>query len=154
MEKLTNQVIFRCLLPRAIPFIRKYAMKGKTKDGILFNFNNGGLYNGYVAIPPTNSLYGKDDEEFYDIGIDIHGGVTFSRSAKDAKIILDENVMYILSSCKEIPSDWWIIGFDTKHYGDTPTKWTRARTIQEALELYRQVIKYSDGHEIRIKKPR
>lgn len=133
---------------RAIPFIRKYMMRCEVMRGIIMDdgkeyrmYKEYGMYNGYVAIPPTNGLYGKDYMELDDL-IDIHGGVTYSESAKDSAQILDDNARFLLSGDSGIPSDWWIIGFDTRHAGDTLQKWTRERTIQETLDLYIQVLKY------------
>lgn len=127
---------------RAIPFIRKYMMTYNVLHGIIIDEGKEyGMYNGYVAIPPTNGLYGKDFMELDDL-IDIHGGVTYARPAKDSEQILDDNARYLLSGDSGIPSDWWIIGFDTKHAGDTLQKWTRERTVQETIDLYIQVLKY------------
>lgn len=65
---------------------------------------------GYVAVPPTHPLHGKDFMGWDDEDIpsfDVHGGITYSDT-------LNEYTMKDL----DIPSDWWIVGFDTAHMGD------------------------------------
>ena len=96
-----------------------------------------GSFNGYVAVPPTNKYHGKSVDDLYDVVV--HGGVTLSEPVcstflkdemKDMGIdvtmgrndVLDDAIF--LDGVKDVPSDWWIIGFDTSHDGDTKEKWT------------------------------
>lgn len=84
-------------------------------------------YCGYVSIPPTHPLYGKNHGEIDQV-INVYGGVTFSCNAFDDEEIIEGDVWekdgYIVTtlvlspSPKEfkIPSGWWTIGFDTAHY--------------------------------------
>lgn len=129
---------------RPIPFISHYHNKVIC----------GGEYNGYVAVPPTNKWHGCTDEEtLYELNV--HGGVTFSKPAyipKDGRLVFCINSMVeiivgeylpnelLLLNGGVIPSDWWVIGFDTKQWGDTPKEWTKERTIEETLALYKQLV--------------
>lgn len=88
-----------------------------------------GLFNGYVAIPPTNKHFGKDYMDLYEISV--HGGVTLSEPVSNRNIG-DE---IFLDGAKELPNDWWIIGFDTCHCGDTPQRWTKEAVMAETRRL-------------------
>lgn len=70
-----------------------------------------GWGNGYVNIPQDHPWYGKD---YNDIECsNIHGGLTYSQ--------------------KE--GEFWVIGFDTCHYGDTPENWPKHKVYKEAVKL-------------------
>lgn len=65
-----------------------------------------GWGRGYVVIPEGNVLHGL---ETIDLDIDVHGGVTWSASARNT------------SNTPEWVKDTdWIIGFDTSHGGNNP----------------------------------
>lgn len=55
-----------------------------------------------------------------------------------ARSYLLEDAEYITNN-NNIPNDWWILGFDTFHYGDTPLNWTRENVIAETLHLKTQL---------------
>lgn len=113
-----------------------------------------GSFNGYVAVPPTNKYYGKSDVDLY--GICVHGGVTYSEplcdnflkeemsemgvdTANERNGILDGAIF--LDGVQDVPNDWWIIGFDTCHDGDTPQKWTKEKVIAETRNLNVELLK-------------
>lgn len=114
-----------------------------------------GTHNGYVAIPPEHTCYKKDYLEPPVDGLKIHGGITFSEPVTNGKTtfmsdraykseyigkrnyLLDE-AEYITEE-KDIPNDWWILGFDTNHYMDNPRNWDRERVIEETLRLKEQL---------------
>jgi len=80
-----------------------------------------GEANGYVAVPPEHPYHGKD---VYDIGcIDVHGGITLS-DYLNVKEYPVEDVEFI-SEAKEVPSNWWIFGFDTMHFGYNKVNWSK-----------------------------
>lgn len=110
-----------------------------------------GYANGYVAIPPEHPCYRKGYLESPIDEIPVHGGITFSRPVcyegktfmSKRKIkpeyigtrsLLFEDAEYI-SNNKEIPDNWWILGFDTCHFCDNPANWTRENVIAETLKL-------------------
>lgn len=61
----------------------------------------------------------------------MHGGVTFSRLAAECKL----NGVLLLDGVHPVPKDWWVIGFDTCHSGDTPERWTKEAVIAETRRL-------------------
>lgn len=40
---------------------------------------------------------------------------------------------------KDVPDDWWILGFDTCHYCDNLANWTREDVIAETMRLKKQL---------------
>jgi hypothetical protein len=118
-----------------------------------------GTHNGYVAVPPEHPLHGKDMfDEAVDDALDVHGGITLS----DAVIMPSENngikvnPKYVgkrhpllnraeyLTEEKDIPDDWWILGFDTCHYGDNEMIWNRPNVASETLHLKEQLEKLAN----------
>lgn len=65
-------------------------------------FNNGGA--GYVAIPKGHEFYGKGD-----VGIDCHGGITYTSFERPDKQEKDEN------KNKDEKTEYWV-GFDMCHF--------------------------------------
>ncbi|GEM_PF-917837 len=119
-----------------------------------------GTHNGYVAIPPEHPCFEGDYFESPVADLEIHGGITYSepvcfreethmsaRKVKQEYIgtrnpLLDD-VEYVTDET-EIPDDWWILGFDTCHYGDNTLKWNKESVTQETLELKRQLEELSN----------
>ncbi|MDE5987602.1 MAG: hypothetical protein K2H16_10090 [Prevotella sp.] len=92
-----------------------------------------GEANGYVAVPPGHPLHGKDSVLLYDI--DVHGGLT--ASAYMSSFMLMNDIEFI-SDAEEIPSDWWVFGFDTIHFNDKYS-WSKERVKEETLRLQDQL---------------
>lgn len=88
----------------------------------------GGTHNGYVAIPKTHPYYEKHYDSIDDISV--HGGLTYS-DKMDAK--------YLPEEIRGNAADYWVLGFDTLHYGDTSTEWNEETVMQEANELKEQL---------------
>lgn len=87
-------------------------------------FTAHGWGNGYVIIPEGHPVHGmgyNDIENQYDI--DVHGGLTFSDSAKTLR---EENWLPNHVDAKD--SDW-IIGFDTAHYMDSMDNWPDEESV-------------------------
>lgn len=110
-----------------------------------------GEYNGYVAVPPTSKFYGIDEMDLWDI--DVHGGVAFSEPVhsdileEEMKVlgiastrceVLDRAIF--LDGVQDVPDDWWIIGFDTCHDGDTQNNWDKEAVIAETRRLSKQLV--------------
>nr|DAR42189.1 MAG TPA: hypothetical protein [Caudoviricetes sp.] len=98
---------------------------------------DGGYFNGYVVVLPEHPFYGKDyDEVSYLLskkGFYVHGGLTFANDDKDF--------------CPELSkhfSDYWILGFDTRHANDTADYWTEERTWEETEKLLQAIIHYGE----------
>lgn len=88
-----------------------------------------GYANGYVAIYKDHPYFGKD---YMDINVDIHGGLTFSKSGKYFTFVDTE----CLEGCvDQLSEDWWIFGFDTCHSGDNLTTWPKDKVIDEVIKL-------------------
>lgn len=133
-----------------IPFILFYPRLGRT--------------NGYVAIPPTNEYYRYDYMDSKLPSLDVHGGITFSEAAvyKDKtymsnlrirpeyvskRLIQFEGCEYLTGN-HEVPDNWWVIGFDTNHAGDSPMVWTKEAVSAETMRLAGQLEKYNDKQEL------
>lgn len=121
----------------------------KTKRLIFLSSRAHGWGNGYVAVPPEHPLWGKTyfDDDFPDLCV--HGGVTFTEpcvygeetAASKIKILS----RYVGRRCLQlqqgehldgdIPDDWWLIGFDTDHWGDNEENWPKERVIEETTNL-------------------
>lgn len=111
-----------------------------------------GFANGYVAIPPTNKDWGK----FYEnIDANIHGGLTYSEPYLKREYLKSKNKPFnkdnwerclygkpiYLTLNNEIPDDWWVVGFDTFHYGDNKATCDINFCISETLKLAEQLSK-------------
>ena len=59
--------------------------------------NDSGSWCGYVEVPKTSILFGKNEEEVYEFNFEIHGGLTYVGSWSE---------------------DGWWLGFDCAHYKD------------------------------------
>jgi hypothetical protein len=94
-------------------------------------FSDFGWGNGYVLIPKNNPLHGKHYDE---INVDVHGGLTFSE-------LLDSEMIESWKLDKEDEGKW-CVGFDTAHYGDNLSKWTKEKVQEEAEKLKKQLINY------------
>lgn len=97
-----------------------------------------GTHNGYVAVPIESYFYEYNYTEHYnDDDVDVHGGITYSDSAKNNNVLLSS--AEFINGDVEVPKDYWIIGFDTCHGDDTPEKWNREKVIKETLYLMEQM---------------
>ena len=104
-------------------------METFVKENTWLNGMEHGWGNGYVIIPKGHKLHGK---HYDDIDVDVHGDLTFSKSAKE----LD---------WPEIPEnlkDGWVVGFDTAHYADTQSRWPKSAVQTEVERLKEQLLEY------------
>lgn len=110
-----------------IAFINSYANNyyNNYKDSTLV----AGYANGYVAIPKEHPYYGRDCNE---INVDVHGDLTFSDFGKFFRE--SKTIEFINGSLKDI-EDYWVLGFDTCHFGDNLENWPREAVIEETLKL-------------------
>ena len=129
LDKPKNGVIGKFLADNSAYFNE---LKSKT-SGL---FLDGGNFNGYIAVLPEHPFYGKecdevdemlDKKDFY-----VHGGLTLAKNS---------------SFCPKLPIDdkrYWILGFDTRHAGDTSVYWTEERTWEETDKLMEVAINYKE----------
>jgi hypothetical protein len=80
-----------------------------------------GWGNGYVKIISGHPYYMLPYDE---IGVNVHGGLTFGE-------LIEPNDKFL-------PEGYWV-GFDTSHYSDTLSKWSRNVVYQETLFLFSQI---------------
>ena len=119
-----------------------------------------GHSNGYVAVSPDSLVHGKH----YDLleNILVHGGLTFSepviykeRTFGSDSLIRPEYVgrrnflldlaIEVSGNLSDIEDDWWIVGFDTCHYGDNSENWSEDRVIEEVKRLMDQIEKLDNS---------
>lgn len=118
----------------------------KRIPGFQFQFGWG---NGYVLLPHNHPLYGVN---YNDIPVNIHGGLTFGeyfnskdflRWTKDRKVLGDVT----LDNYKKF-DNYWIIGFDTNHFGDDSTTCSETYVLSETQNLLDQCLSMDiDGME-------
>lgn len=114
-----------------------------------------GTHNGYVAVPPEHPCFRGSYLEKPVCDLEVHGGITYSepvcaeettfmskRAFKPECIGMRNpllNDVEYLTEEKDIPDDWWILGFDTCHFGDNLIKWNKQSVIAETLRLKEQL---------------
>ncbi|MCD8207748.1 MAG: hypothetical protein LUD72_07415 [Bacteroidales bacterium] len=92
---------------------------------------NNGLYNGYVAVAPTNKHHGKpySEVQFPDVK-----ELDFSESIVDCYKLMALG-KYIDGKIDDIDDDWWVFGFSTTHCDDNAERWTFETVSEEAKKL-------------------
>lgn len=95
---------------------------------------NFGWGNGYVLIPENNVLHGK---HYDDIDVNIHGGLTFSE--------LVDNDMVEKWQLDRTDLGKWCVGFDTFHFRDCLSNWSKEQVQLEAERLREQLMSYEAG---------
>lgn len=123
-------------------------------------FMESGHSNGYVAVSPDSVVHGKH----YDLleNISVHGGLTFSEpviykertfgsnSSIPPEFVgcrnsLLDSAIEVSGNLSDIEDDWWIVGFDTSHCGDTPENWPEAKVVEEVKKLIDQIEKLDNS---------
>ena len=104
-----------------------------------------GWGNGYVLIPKGHKLYGV---HYDSIDIYAHGGLTYSNNYDGwIENYLNKGYDYELGNNlrKRIDEegydflkDYWVIGFDTGHHGDSLKNCTKEYVFNEAKKLYQE----------------
>jgi len=101
-------------------------MKTFVKRNDWLQFTNHGWGNGYVIIPKGHPYHGK---HYDDIPVNVHGGLTFSENAKD----LD------WPELDKKDKEGWVVGFDTAHFGDSLSNWSKIEVAKETKKLAKQL---------------
>lgn len=91
-----------------------------------------GWGNGYVAVPPTHPLHNVDFNSWEDDvpSLNIPSEITWSNKAG------------FLKGEPTLPSDWWVLGFDTRHRGETLKNRPKNLVEKWTEKLLQEVIKY------------
>lgn len=87
-----------------------------------------GWGNGYVLIPKGHKLFGVD---YNDIDVNVHGGLTYSQE------ITADHIERLGLEVEDI--GMWCVGFDTAHYQDTLSEWSKEKVQEEANKLMNQL---------------
>jgi len=101
--------------------LRKRLLKDDFSENGLFNdiLSNIGWGNGYVHI--HKDLVDVDfDRSIILHTIYVHGGITFD----------------------EFSDNYYVFGFDTSHYGDNLSKWSKEDVEKETISFYERILRY------------
>lgn len=129
-----------------------FIVDNKNIDGIkiIEKFCGHGTHNGYVAVSPECSLYGRTD--IFGYKINVHGGISYIENfilkeksflngfkirndfvGKRNPIMLHKEIVY--GDYNEIKDDWIIYGFDTLHFNDSKDIQNRDFVVNEVLNM-------------------
>lgn len=86
-----------------------------------------GWGNGYVAVPPGHPWHGVS---YMDIECDIHGGLTYGQTKNNLNWY----------EAKDVPVDYYIVGFDTAHYGDSKHSCPKEYVLDQVEYLKKQAM--------------
>lgn len=116
--------------------LEEYQAFINTLNDVYDDLPDGGNFNGYIAVTPEHPFYGKDYDEvnamLHKKDFYVHGGLTLTSDS---------------SFCPHLPTEhhqFWVLGFDTRHAGDTAEYWIEERTWEEADKLMQAAINYGD----------
>ncbi len=103
--------------------------------------DNFGWGMGYVLLPPNHPFYGIN---YNDINIDVHGGLTYSNYFDSTRFLKWTNNRKVvgditLDNFKNF-NNYWMIGFDTNHYGDNLEKCSESYVINETQNILDQCL--------------
>ena len=104
------------------------------------NIMDVGWGNGYTLIPPNHPYYEK---HYDDIPVSVHGGLTFSEKLSDLGRKNWEELFKMLEEEND-NTDYWIVGFDTAHAGDSISNWTKERVVDETKNLVKQLSSFKE----------
>jgi hypothetical protein len=90
----------------------------------MINRGSSGALCGYVGVPPSHPLHGK---QYDDVNVDVHGGLTYSRPCQE-----DGEICHVPQEGRE--AEIWWFGFDCAHSGDiSPRMVADMRVLKERL---------------------
>lgn len=114
-------------------FVRKFE---PFPEELTFSALERGWGCGYALIPKGHVCYGKDIDDDELIQIDVHGGLTLSRSVEDSPMT---NELY--ESLTDEEKEGWVVGFDTGHFDDNLTTCPKEYVEKEAENLKKELLK-------------
>lgn len=104
----------------------------------MFEFGWG---NGYILLPHNHPFYGID---YNSLSIDIHGGLTFGDYFSNSLFldwIEDKEIFGDVNRDNfEMFDKYWMIGFDTSHFGDCKESCSKDFVINEVNNLLEQCL--------------
>ncbi len=102
-------------------------MVSQQMKGLGITRDMGGHYNGYIVVHKSHPWYplGYDDIPYDEVNV--HGGFTFANLCDDLEWEeLDEQYRN---------SDYKCFGWDTCHYMDNSTYWTKEKTEEHTMSI-------------------
>ena len=104
-----------------------------------------GWGNGYILLPPNHPFYEID---YDDIDVKVHGGLTFGEKFNSTHFlewikgreISGDITLYNFEQF----NNYWIIGFDTNHFGDNIYNCPKEYVIDETSHLLEQCLDESN----------
>jgi hypothetical protein len=110
----------------------------KRLPGYHFDFGWG---QGYVLLPEIHPFYGK---HYDDINVDIHRGLTFSNKFESKNFLkwIEEYEIDgdVTKDNYHIFDNYWMIGFDTSHAGDSLYSCPKSYVLNQAEYLLDQCV--------------
>lgn len=109
-----------------------------------------GFANGYVAIPPEHPLYRL--HYFFEplCDIRVHGGLTYSgfmADCVDFTVSNDLQKVHFIHKPAVPLDDYWVVGFDTVHAGDSLNTWPKERVIAETENLRKLLENWGENED-------
>jgi hypothetical protein len=121
--------------------IENHLKKSMMISGLPKHYFEYGWGNGYVLLPKNHPFY----KVHYDnINVYAHGGLTYSELFKSEYFLkwienleFDGDVTY---ENFKFFDDYWVIGFDTSHYGDNEYNCHKSYVMNETIDLMNQCL--------------
>lgn len=109
-----------------------------------------GWGNGYVLIPPEHPLFGLGYDHPAIYALSVHGGITYAECLTVSHFLITKGYV------SENYLGYWVLGFDTAHYGDYLGNWTKEAVEKETAKLEAQLKSYQvslSNEDNSVKKP-
>jgi hypothetical protein len=100
--------------------VKWWVEKAQSYPGLL---SERGWGNGYAVVPKGHPLYKVQHVYASGHDLDVNSEITFAG--------------WRVHNGKE----YWVIGFDTAHYGDSILKWPKEAVVREAINFAEQIKK-------------
>lgn len=121
--------------------IENHLKKSMRISGFSKRYFEYGWGNGYVLLPKNHPFYNID---YDNINVYVHGGLTYSNLFKSKEfskwvenLEFDGDVTY---ENFNFFNDYWMIGFDTSHLGDTEYSCPKSYVMNETISLLNQCL--------------
>lgn len=134
---------------KLIPFIQLNPIGSLAAQGKPVRNEEGGHYNGYVAVPEEYAKFlQKDGDQYVSMSYDnynlpgVHGGCTYLCHTYDIKEHIANAI--VCPGCRAYVTNerYVIFGFDTLHYCDTMEMWPPENVMKEAENWAKLIANY------------